>query len=116
MRGYNTGPNGETLANLAAWSYFDDGKLEEEMKYAIENGFLMGSTEAERNWVRQTVARLRSERFLLYQGKSQRPMNPYKTSYQGTSSRSSSPSPYSSNGVYGNGIYGNGTEDKPTNL
>jgi hypothetical protein len=126
IRGYNSGPNGEVMANLAAWSYFDDVKLNEEMGYAIENGFLRGTTEAERNWVKQTVARLRSERFLLYQGRSQGTRQHY-TPYT-TNSRGSSPSQYTGNGRSGspyNGragvredmtVYGNGTEEKSSAL
>jgi hypothetical protein len=127
IRGYNTGPNGEALVNLAAWSYFPDDKVEEEMRHAIERGFLKDTTEAEQQWVRQTVKRLQSERFLLYQGTQGRSTG-YSSGRQQNSpyNRSNSPSPYSGNGrassPYGNrfnggrdtGIYGPG--DKSSSL
>ena len=116
MRGYNSGPNGEVMANLAAWSYFDDVKLNEEMIHAIEHGFLQGTTEAERNWVRQTVARLRSERFLLYQGKTQGiRQSHYRPPQIGNSGTS-----YSNSNRIGlrenHSIYGNGMEEKSPTL
>ena len=102
------------MANLAAWLYFDDVKLNEEMIHAIEHGFLQGTTEAERNWVRQTVARLRSERFLLYQGKTQGiRQSHYKPPQIGNSGTS-----YSNRiGLRENpSIYGNGMEEKSPTL
>jgi hypothetical protein len=94
------------MANLATWSYFPDEKLEEEMAPAILNGFLKNTTLAEQQWVRQTVARLRSERHLLYQNKSKgfsggfngarQPYYPNQVPNYPNNSRSSSPYGYRS--------------------
>ena len=114
IRGYNIGPNGEVMANLAAWSYFADDKLAEEMGYAIENGFLKNTTLAEQNWVKQTVARLRSERFLLYQSKAQG-FGGARQQY----SQSRSPSPYGARQGFKDGFKdenGYGQGDKSSSL
>ena len=102
------------MANLAAWSYFADDKLTEEMGYAIENGFLKNTTLAEQNWVKQTVARLRSERFLLYQSKAQG-LGGARQQY----SQSRSPSPYGARQGFKDGFKdenGYGQGDKSSSL
>jgi len=89
FRGYNTGPNGEQLLNLATYVYFDDVKLEEALNYAKKDGFLKSATEEEIKWVRTKISELREHKKMLYRQNVNRFQRPNSPGIYGPASSSS---------------------------
>jgi len=86
LRGYNVGPDGDPIVNLANYTYFTDEKLEEMIGHARRDGFLKNATEEEMKWVRRKIADLKEEKKLLYKqnaARFSRPNSPYRPAEAG---------------------------------
>jgi len=79
----------ENKINLACYTYIPEEKLDQQLAFAINDGFLRGATPDEIAWVKKRIAELRQARYLLYQSKNNN-FNPRRSQ----SPYDRSPSPY----------------------